>query len=139
MLFLSVNIVVFANNDITVKLDGETLPTTYNHGGWFAEGDHTLENGMTQTEASQVTNWHTIKVVKEGKELFYESFKNANNEYFNTYLDFQFFSRMKKGEKFALISLNSVAGMIVAFILMNFMLKADKIFRKIFKIYGFII
>ena len=31
------------------------------------------------------------------------------------------------------ISLNSVAGMIVAFILMNFMLKADKIFRKIFK------
>ena len=31
------------------------------------------------------------------------------------------------------ISLNSLAGMIVAFILMNFMLKADKIFRKIFK------
>lgn len=31
------------------------------------------------------------------------------------------------------ISLNSIAGMIVAFILMNFMLKADKIFRKIFK------
>ena len=31
------------------------------------------------------------------------------------------------------ISLNSLAGMIIAFILMNFMLKADKIFRKIFK------
>ena len=31
------------------------------------------------------------------------------------------------------ISLDSIAGMIVAFILMNFMLKADKIFRKIFK------
>ena len=51
------------------KLNGETLPTTYNHGGWFAEGDHQLENGMTQTEASQVTNWHTIKVVKQGNNF----------------------------------------------------------------------
>ena len=50
-----------------------------------------------------------IQVVKDGKELFYDTFKNANNEYFNIYLDFQFFSKMKKGEKFALISLNSVA------------------------------
>ena len=31
------------------------------------------------------------------------------------------------------VSLDSIAGMIVAFILMNFMLKADAIFRKIFK------
>lgn len=51
------------------KLNGETLPTTYNHGGWFAEGDQQLENGMTQTEASQVTNWHTIKVVKQGNNF----------------------------------------------------------------------
>ena len=32
-----------------------------------------------------------------------------------------------------LVSLNSISGMIVALILMNFMLKADKVFRKIFK------
>lgn len=48
------------------KIEGETLPTTYNHGGWLAEGEVDLGNGMTQTEASQVTNWHTIKVQKEG-------------------------------------------------------------------------
>ena len=48
------------------KLKGETLPTTYNHGGWFPEGDGKLESGLTQTEASQVTNWHTVKVIKEG-------------------------------------------------------------------------
>lgn len=51
------------------KLNGETLPTTYNHGGWFAEGEHVLANGMTQTEASQVTNWHTIKIVKTGNNF----------------------------------------------------------------------
>lgn len=48
------------------KLNGETLPTTYNHGGWFAEGDNIVKDGMTQTELSQVTNWHTIKVIKQG-------------------------------------------------------------------------
>lgn len=48
------------------KLGGETLPTTFNHGGWFKEGDHILDSGLTQTEASQVTEWHTIKVIKEG-------------------------------------------------------------------------
>ena len=51
------------------KLNGETLPTTYNHGGWFLEGDNQLENGLTQTEASQVTNWHTIKVIKNGNNF----------------------------------------------------------------------
>ncbi len=48
------------------KLNGETLPTTYNHGGWFPEGDGKLESGLTQTEASQVTNWHTVKLIKQG-------------------------------------------------------------------------
>jgi uncharacterized membrane protein YgcG len=48
------------------RIDGETLPTTYNHGGWLAEGDNTLDSGLTQTEASQVTEWHTFKIVKEG-------------------------------------------------------------------------
>lgn len=46
------------------RIAGETLPTTYNHGGWLAEGDQDV-GGMSQTEASQVTNWHTLKVIKE--------------------------------------------------------------------------
>ncbi len=48
------------------KLNGETLPTTFNHGGWFPEGDNILDSGLTQTEASQVTEFHTVKVIKEG-------------------------------------------------------------------------
>ena len=50
------------------KLNGETLPVTYNHGGWFPEGDTPIESagGLTQTEVSQVTQFHTIKVLKEG-------------------------------------------------------------------------
>ncbi len=48
------------------KLEGQTLPVTYNHGGWLPEGDHIVEGGLTQTEASQVTNWHTIHVRKQG-------------------------------------------------------------------------
>lgn len=48
------------------RIGGETLPTTYNHGGWLAEGDNEVSPGLTQTQASQVTEWHTVKVVKEG-------------------------------------------------------------------------
>lgn len=49
------------------RIEGETLPTTYNHGGWLAEGDNIVdeETGLTQTAASQVDQWHTIKVIKE--------------------------------------------------------------------------
>ena len=50
------------------KLNGETLPVTFNHGGWFPEGSTPIESqgGKTQTELSQVTENHTIKIVKEG-------------------------------------------------------------------------
>lgn len=52
------------------KVNGETLPVTYNHGGWFAEGDQLVETEdgrrITLTESMQVTEWHTIKVVKKG-------------------------------------------------------------------------
>ena len=51
---------------------------------------------------------HT-EVVKNGKKIFLSSFQNASNDYFNQYLQDRFFSNMKKGDKFALISLNSVA------------------------------
>jgi len=51
---------------------------------------------------------HT-EVVKNGKKIFLTSFQNASNDYFNQYLQDRFFSNMKKGDKFALISLNSVA------------------------------
>lgn len=68
------------------KIDGETLPTTYNHGGWLAEGDAALENGMTQTEASQVTNWHTVKVQKEGN-TFTCYIDNESNGYISYTLE----------------------------------------------------
>ena len=50
------------------KLNGETLPVTFNHGGWFPEGSTPIESagGLNQTELSQVTQWHTVKVLKEG-------------------------------------------------------------------------
>lgn len=51
---------------------------------------------------------HT-EVVKNGKKIFLSSFQNASNDYFNQYLQDRFFSNMKKGDRFALISLNSVA------------------------------
>ena len=47
------------------KINGETLPVTYNHGGWLREGDALTSDGITITESSQVTCWHTIKVIKE--------------------------------------------------------------------------
>ncbi len=62
------------------RIEGETLPTTYNHGGWLAEGDQIVEGGMTQTEASQVTNWHTIKVIKQ-KNTFTCYIDNNSNGY----------------------------------------------------------
>lgn len=51
---------------LTGKIGGEYLPTRYNHGGWFAEGDETNEDGLTTTEASQLTQWHTITATKSG-------------------------------------------------------------------------
>lgn len=48
------------------KFNGETLPTTYNHGGWLKEGDNILDSGLTQTEASQVTEWHTLHITVDG-------------------------------------------------------------------------
>lgn len=51
---------------LTGEIGGEYLPTRYNHGGWFAEGTQTNEDGLTITEASQLTQWHTITVTKSG-------------------------------------------------------------------------
>ena len=48
------------------KLDGKTLPVTYNHGGWFPEGDQIGEDGLTMTERMQVTHLHSITVIKQG-------------------------------------------------------------------------
>ena len=51
---------------LTGEIGGEYLPTRFNHGGWFAEGDETNEDGLTVTEASQLTEWHTVTVTKSG-------------------------------------------------------------------------
>ena len=41
--------------------------------------------------------------------MFLENFESGKNEFFDGYLHRFFFTRMKKGDKFALISLKSVA------------------------------
>ncbi len=51
---------------LTGLINGEYLPTRYNHGGWFPEGEEPQEDGMTITEKSQLDQWHTITVVKSG-------------------------------------------------------------------------
>lgn len=51
---------------LTGLINGEYLPTRYNHGGWFLEGDEPDENGVTRTQKSQLDQWHTITVVKSG-------------------------------------------------------------------------
>lgn len=58
-----------ARTTFTGLIGGEYLPTRYNHGGWFYEGDTELENGMTRTEMSQLTQWHTITVIKLGNNF----------------------------------------------------------------------
>lgn len=58
-----------ARTTLTGLIGGEYLPTRYNHGGWFYEGDTELENGMTRTEMSQLTEWHTITVIKSGNNF----------------------------------------------------------------------
>ncbi|MBQ2645236.1 hypothetical protein IJG14_06670, partial [bacterium] len=50
-----------------------------------------------------------IQVIKNGKDMFLQTFQQGNNEFFNFYLKNMFFNKMKKGDKFALISINSVA------------------------------
>ncbi|MCK9537432.1 MAG: hypothetical protein M0R05_07645, partial [Bacilli bacterium] len=50
----------------TGKINGEYLPVRYNHGAWMPEGDQVIADGLTRTELSQVTEWHTVTVVKEG-------------------------------------------------------------------------
>ena len=49
------------------------------------------------------------EVVKNGKELFKDSFQSNENEYLRLFLREKFFDNMKKGDKFAIITLNSVA------------------------------
>ena len=48
-------------------------------------------------------------IMATGKDLFRQSFESGKNEYYDGYLHRFFFNRMKKGDKFALISLKSVA------------------------------
>jgi 4-amino-4-deoxy-L-arabinose transferase-like glycosyltransferase len=48
-------------------------------------------------------------IMQNGKEIFKQSFEMNENEFFNRYLNIFFFNNMKKGQKFALISLKSVA------------------------------
>lgn len=49
------------------------------------------------------------EIMAKGKSLFLENFESGKNEFYNNYLHQFFFNRMKKGDKFALISLKSVA------------------------------
>lgn len=51
---------------------------------------------------------HT-EIMANGKSMFLENFESGKNEFFDGYLHRFFFTRMKKGDKFALISLKSVA------------------------------
>lgn len=48
-------------------------------------------------------------IMADGKNMFKESFSSGECKFFDGYLHKFFFNRMKKGEKFALISLKSVA------------------------------
>lgn len=48
-------------------------------------------------------------IMANGKEIFKSSFESGKNEFYDGYLHKFFFDRMKKGDKFALISLKSVA------------------------------
>ena len=48
-------------------------------------------------------------IMADGKNMFKESFSSGECEFFDRYLHNFFFNRMKKGDKFALISLKSVA------------------------------
>lgn len=50
-----------------------------------------------------------FEVIQNGKEMFFDSFKSSDNEFFDRFLKEQFFDTMQKGDKFALVSLNSVA------------------------------
>lgn len=50
-----------------------------------------------------------FEVIQKGKEMFFDSFKSSDNEFFDRFLKEQFFNNMQKGDKFALVSLNSVA------------------------------
>lgn len=49
------------------------------------------------------------EIMAKGKSLFFENFESGKNEFYNNYLHQFFFNQMKKGDKFALISLKSVA------------------------------
>lgn len=51
---------------------------------------------------------HSV-IMSDGKEIFGESFKSGENQFFDSYLHHFFFDKMKKGDKFALISLKSVS------------------------------
>lgn len=48
-------------------------------------------------------------IIADGKNIFKSSFETGENKYYEGYLHRFFFDRMKKGDKFALISLKSVA------------------------------
>ena len=50
-----------------------------------------------------------VKVIKNGKDIFFPEFKKGENIFFENYLKDSFFNNMQKGDKFALVSLNSVA------------------------------
>lgn len=48
------------------------------------------------------------KVISDGKYIFYQTFKDGNNDFFNEYLKITFFDKMKPHDKFAIIFINSV-------------------------------
>ena len=48
-------------------------------------------------------------VIQNGKEMFYDNFQSGNNEYFQKQIKENIFDKMGKGDKFALITLNSVS------------------------------
>ncbi len=48
------------------------------------------------------------EIIKNGKSLFFDSFKSSQNDFFKEFLKNYFFKNMKKGDKFALVKLNSV-------------------------------
>lgn len=50
-----------------------------------------------------------IDVIKNGKEIFFENFKSENSEFFETKLNENILDKMNKGDKFALVTLSSVA------------------------------
>ena len=50
-----------------------------------------------------------VEIIKDGKKIFYNDFKNGNSDILSSYLETVLFKNMKKNTKFAVVSLKTVS------------------------------